>query len=115
MAEKFKDFDQFFKEKEKEPIKFKLFGKQEILPSSLPAIILLKLNRAWKEYKNEALPDHVTFDFAFEIFGEKRVEKWCEKGLTSAQLEELIKWALSQYGVKSGDEEVEVEDDAGKK
>jgi len=92
-----KDFDAFFNEVEKKPITFKIFGEIEELPPALPATIVLKLYRSMKEY-GDKIPEHVQFDMAFSIFGEDRVEKWCNKGLTVDQLAEVMKYAMSQYG-----------------
>lgn len=110
-----KDFDSFFKEAEQEPIKFKLFGKIEEMPPSLPAIILVKLNKAKKQYKNKDLPYEVNMDLSVELFGEKRVEQWCRKGLTVEQLEELIKWAMEQYNPQQAKAEAEMESDGKSK
>jgi len=110
---KIKDFDSFFNEAEGKPIKFKLFGKEESIPASLPAIILVKLNRANKKHKNDDLPVDVLLDLSIELFGEKKVESWSRKGLTSDQLAELIKWAMEQYNPGSAEAEAEVEDEAG--
>lgn len=96
-----KNFDAFFKEQENKEIEFMLFGKKETLPASLPAVLILKLSRAYKQYGENNLPTHVNLDMAFGIFGEKRVEKWCDKGLDVHQLEELIKWAMEEYGYDS--------------
>ena len=91
------DFDMFWKETAKEPIKFKLLGKEEELPPSLPAILMLKLLRAQKKYGENSLPEHVQMDIAFSIFGEDRTEKWANEGLSIDQLGDLIKWAMKQY------------------
>ena len=102
-----KDFDSFFKETEGKPIEFKLYGKKENLPPSLPALIIVKLNKAHKKYKGANLPEHVLLDLAIDIFGEKRTENWCKKGLTLDQLEQLLIWAMEQYNPEKAKAEAE--------
>lgn len=91
------DFDKCFEEMQGEGIPFIIFGKEEKLPSQLPATLLLKIFRAQKEYGNNNLPESVQIDVAISIFGEQKVEEWANKGLGVNQLAEMIKWAIAQY------------------
>lgn len=110
-----KDFDAFFKETEKKPIEFKLFGKNETIPATLPAMVILKLNRAWGKYGNKDLPKHEILDVGISIFGDKKIEEWSKKGLTSSQLEELLSWAMKEYNIRGEEEEGSSGDDSKKK
>ncbi len=92
-----KDFDAYWAEQERKPIEFKLFGQVETLPPSLPATMILKMVRAQREYGNKDLPESVQLDLAFSVFGEDKVQEWCDKGLTIEQLGDLMKWATEQF------------------
>lgn len=92
-----KDFDAYWAEQEQKPIEFKIFGQLEHLPPSLPATMILKLIRLEKEYGKKDLPTSDLFDMGISIFGEGKIEEWCNKGLTSDQLTDLMNWAMEQY------------------
>jgi len=92
-----KDFDAFWDEQQKEEIKFKVFGKEETLPLSPPAAMILKMVRAQREYGNKDLPESVQLDLAFSFFSEAKVEEWSEKGMTIKQLTDLMGWITEQY------------------
>lgn len=94
---KMKDFDAFWKEQKKEKIAFKIFGKTEYLPPSLPATFVLEMARLEKEYGKGDLPQGEVIELAASIFGEGKVEEWCSKGLTIEQLTDLFDWAMEQY------------------
>lgn len=94
---KLKDFDAFWKEQKKEGIPFKIFGKVEHLPPSLPATMVLKMARLEKEYGKNDLPRGEILELSTFVFGKGKVEEWCEKGLTVDQLADLISWAMEQY------------------
>lgn len=96
------DFDVAFREMEDEPIKLKIFGETESLPSSIPATILTSLYKAAKNGKNE-LDDNATILLLMDIIGEKRYNSWCKKGLTLNQAQEVIKWLFEQYGIRGGE------------
>lgn len=92
---KYFDFDQFMAEKEKKPVVIKIFGEEEELPSSLPAEIVLKVI-AMRRDKKQIVSEMEMFDMATKIFGDK-LNKWCDKGLTSDGLEVLITEVLALY------------------
>lgn len=92
-----KDFDAFWAEQNQEKIPFKVFGKTEYLPPSLPAELVLGMLRMTKEHGDKDLPAAEAFELATSIFGEGKVEKWSEEGLTVDQLMDLISWAMDQY------------------
>lgn len=91
---RYRDFDAFFEEQENNPVQLKIFGETHNLPSSLPAIVMLKILRMQKE---KTLNELEMMEMCMEIFGKKRFEKWLEKGLTVDQMQELIRWAFEQY------------------
>lgn len=97
MGNNVKDFDTYWAEQEQKPIEFNVFGQLEKLPPSLPATIILKMIRLEKQYGNKDFPNSELFDMGMSIFGDKKIEEWCEKGLTTDQLADLMDWAMEQY------------------
>jgi hypothetical protein len=90
---RFKDFDAFFAEHEKETDVVKLFGKDYIIPIDMPASVMLKYFRN----KNDAeLTDSEQIELAINMLGKDNVEEWCEKGLTMNQLAEIMKWSAAR-------------------
>lgn len=92
---KFIDFDAFMEEAKEEPVVIRIFGKDEELPASLPADIILNIVRK-NQSGQQAMSDAETFAMAERIFGGKLTE-WCEKGLTVDQLEALIMKVMAIY------------------
>lgn len=107
MSNRYRDFDAFFAEQEREPVTFKLFGETHELPPALPATVVLKLIRMQKEYGQMGQVPHADLlEMAVSIFGDDRVNKWCEQGLDVEMLGELLKWVMETYmgGRKEEDE-----------
>lgn len=95
----YKDFDSFFSEQAEQPSrKIRLYGKEWELPSGVPAKIMLETYRAYKAGA-ESMSEAKQLEIAFALLGEDNVQAWCDLGLRSDQLAELIKWAVS--GVKA--------------
>lgn len=92
---KFIDFDSFMEETKQEPVIIRIFGKDEELPASLPADIVLEIVRRNKNGE-DSLSDADTFSMAERIFGGK-LQEWCDKGLTVDQLEALIVKVMAMY------------------
>lgn len=93
-----RDFDQFFSEMKREPIRIKLFGQWEELPPDLPAEFVLRLMRLRKKFGDEkAIPEIELFEMATLIFGQERLDRWCQQGLSFNQLEEIMRWTMSVY------------------
>ena len=43
MANRFRDFDAFFSEQKREPVKLKLYGEIHLLPPSVPASVIFSI------------------------------------------------------------------------
>lgn len=95
---RFIDFDAFMEESKEEPVIIRIFGKDEELPASLPADIILNIVRK-NQGGQQAMSDAETFEMAERIFGGKLAE-WCDKGLTVDQLEVLIVKVMAIYTSK---------------
>lgn len=109
---KCKDFDEFFKEKKRTLLVFKLFNKKYTLPPALPASLMTKILRAQKD---DVLQADTVILICSDLLGKKQFEELTNAGVDIEQLEEIIKWAVNQYGggIKQEDEgEVLSEDEA---
>lgn len=107
--ERFKDFDAYWAEQGREPLRVKVFGEEHELPSELPATLSLRLVRMQMEVAAGARKNTDEVDvseveaIAEELFTKPVLEKWFAKGMGIDQLTNVLEWALSQYGA-SGDE-----------
>lgn len=104
MSERFRDFDAFWAEQRREPVRVKVFGEVHELPPSLPAAVILRLWRmmAAGRGEDEVSPAEV-LALAEAIFGRERLDGWAAQGLTFDQLQDLLRWAMEVYAGGSGD------------
>jgi hypothetical protein len=100
MSERYFDFDQAMQEVKQEPVVIKIFGEEEELSPSLPASIVLEASRLKKAGIENAGEEQVVL-MANSIFGEDRLRRWCDNGLTIAGMEILLKEVVSLYAKKS--------------
>ena len=91
------DFDRYWAETTGEPIKFKVFGEIEEMPPSCPATFMLELLRITREH-GDSIPEREILPLCVAIFGQERMERWAQKGMTVVQFKDLFRWALAQYG-----------------
>ncbi|MCE5322146.1 hypothetical protein LLG46_02395 [bacterium] len=108
MNNRYKDFDQGRAEKQGDPIQFKIHGMLINLPPEIPAIVPVMALRLTKKYGTEAdVPQDELAELSLSIIGKKALDLLLADGITTDELGEVIRWALSVY---SGEE---VGDDAG--
>ena len=97
MSNKFKDFDKFFGEMEKEPLlEIKLYGKTYKLPAELPATTMLATYNAYRNGAAE-ISDAKQFEMAISLIGEEVLTEWCDNGLTVTQLTNIMMWIVEQH------------------
>lgn len=96
---RYKDFDKFFNEKGKEKVILRLLGKEWILPSSIPAPLMLKIIRNRNE--EEANPELI-FDMVKDLFGAKQYDALMELGVNMDQIGAVIEWAMEIYNGTEG-------------
>lgn len=96
---RYKDFDKFFNEKGKEKVVLRLLGKEWILPSSIPAPLMLKIIRNRNE--EEANPELI-FDMVKDLFGAKQYDALMELGVDMDQIGAVIEWAMEIYNGTEG-------------
>ena len=106
---KFKDFDEAFKEKTIEDIKFKVKGKKYKISGVMPAIIPVKFARLQEEYKkDENLPYEETFSIMLKIMEEEKLDQLASD-TDIDQLNEILTWIMDEYAKRR-----QVEEDEGK-
>ena len=99
MQNKYKDFDEFFKEQgDGDPILIKMFGKRYKISRNVPATVILLQYRAYKSTGEGELSDADQMQVALDVIGEKTLVEWTSKGMTTNQLTEVLKYAMEQIG-----------------
>jgi hypothetical protein len=93
----YQDFDAFFSEMDREPLKFKIKGEVFELPPAIPAAIVqhvVKLNRSG----SDVVPDEIVLDMGQHILGEEVLNRLVhEFRLDMFQLGQIIDWAVLTY------------------
>lgn len=101
----FKDFDQFFKEKKKEPKVLRFQGQLHHLPPGLPAAAILMFKRFQKAGPEGKVTDDDFLKLFIYIFGQKRFNQWTYQPaegydpLDMDQMLDLLGWATEAYGM----------------
>lgn len=90
-----KDFDQYWKEVEKEPLTFTACGREYTLPPALPAATALQILHVTGETGTTTEND--LLKIAFSVLGQDQLDQLCKDGLTAVQLAELLQWILDEY------------------
>lgn len=96
MAKRFRDFDAFFSEQKREPVKLKLYGEVHLLPASVPASVIFSILRLQEKGEEEVPPEEI-MKIASSLFGKEKLNSWMDKGLDIEQLGQLIQWAMEVY------------------
>ena len=97
MSNKFKDFDEFFREMDQHEdcLEIKLYDKVYKIKKDLPAQTFLEIHRATKNGEKE-FSDEKQIELAMMMLGEDNVKEWCEKGLSLIKLGEIMKWVADE-------------------
>lgn len=96
---KFIDFDRFWAEAKSEDAEtrvVRVFGEDVVLPSSPPALIVLRYLRQAADPEAPVEPDFMV-RIAEALFGQERLDRWLEKGLTLQQLVDLVTQTVRMY------------------
>lgn len=99
---RYRDFDAYWSEQEKVPLRFKAKGKEFTLPPSLPAAVLPRIARleaaveAGEMRSTQDLSLNQTEELARALFGSVLDELY-DLGVDVDQVGELVMWALSEY------------------
>ena len=109
---KFRDFDQFRAEAEKDGPTFVLYGEEHSLPPSLPLSLMVRAARLQEAASDEdqVIDPQTLIEMAESVFGEENVKAWTSKGMDVDLLTELIAWIPDAY---SDDDDEDLEADSG--
>ena len=112
----YRDFDQFFQEKQERAVILRFHGQEHHLPASLPAPVLLMVERLRGMDANAALDEGVIVKLFLALFGQHRYTQWLNpppgsgyKPLDIEQMIDLIGWAMQAYGEAPPDVEAPVD------
>jgi hypothetical protein len=95
---KYRDFDAFWAEKDKDPITFTVFGKKYDLPAEVPASLMLKVMRLQQNEGNSAAVSFETIEELLTgILGKEQFKSLLESGIGMAQLTDVLDWIMSAY------------------
>ncbi|MEL3944500.1 hypothetical protein [Streptomyces sp. LNU-CPARS28] len=86
------DFDAFFTEHaaQVEGVPLRLFGREYRLPTSLPLLFTLQMERL----KDSSDPDDIRKMLA-SLFGPDALDQWAERGMTDRQLGVVLVWSTA--------------------
>jgi hypothetical protein len=105
---KYKDFDAAVDEADAKEIKFRIVGEDFTIPGQLPARVVLTQMRYMDE--TGGLPQNSLPEWLESLVGKDNLDSMLDKGATWNQLDSLLQWLLTEYGIAGdGEEEVEVE------
>lgn len=117
MANRTLNFDNFMAEKKAEYIDVTVFGKQYKVKREIPAIMPIMMARANESTKREEVM--LSILRAGDImFGEKAIDTFCENGMSSDMLAELIQQTFNMISSEDVDgddlDEETFDDESGK-
>ncbi|RZU21741.1 hypothetical protein [Streptomyces sp. BK239] len=86
------DFDAFFSEQaeQREGVPLKLYGREYRLPTSLPLLFTLQMERL----KDSADPNDIRKMLA-SLFGPDALDEWAARGMTDRQLGVVLVWSTA--------------------
>jgi len=93
---KYKDFDSFFNETKKEPIKFTLYGQEWELPAQLSLKTTIQLTKVSKTEDFEAALEVIKL-----LLGNSQYERLLEGDIKVDELKQLTEWISQQYNPNS--------------
>jgi hypothetical protein len=105
----YRDFDQFYKEKNREPKVLKFQGQLAHLAPALPAAAMLMFQRWSKAAPDAKVADQDIVRLFQIIFGQARFNQWTFQPadgfqpLDMEQMMDLLSWASEAYGLASQD------------
>lgn len=105
MANKTLNFDLFMNEKKQEPIKVTVYGKEYAVKPEIPAIVMVTLARTNEDTISDTDASIMLLRAGDIIFGKDAINEFCEKGMRSDQLLDLIKKVFETINGKDVDGE----------
>lgn len=110
MDHKVLDFDLFMREKNNETITVRIYGDEYEIPMQTPAIVPVTMARA------EMSPDQtqstmMIMKAADAMLGVETVDKLCRKGMSAADLSQLVQKLFYEFNHMDEEESQEVTDE----
>ncbi len=117
--EKYIDFDRFLQEKEEKTIRVRVYGEDVEVRSEIPMMVPMMLARASggaSGVMSEQEAGLMVFRAADIMFGHKTVDRFCEQGMSTEELKELMGriFAASQGGEEE-EEGAAYDDETGRR
>jgi hypothetical protein len=100
---RFRDFDAYWAEQDRIPLRFKVRGRDYTLPPSLPAAVIPRVARlqervaAGELESMENLGPSESEEVALALFGRTTLNDLYDHGLSVDELAEIITWAVAEY------------------
>lgn len=103
------DFDQFMAERNRETIEVKVFGKTYTVRKEIPALVPVMMARA-EESTDSTLSGRMILRAADGWFGKEVVNEFCDMGMTTAELSNLVTQLFRAINGTDDDDEDAVEE-----
>jgi len=94
---RFRDFDAFWAEQKREPLRARIMGEDVELPPALPALVVLELLELQAQGIDDVTEAKI-LGMSIDIFGRERVRAWANRGMDIEQLKDALNWAFGMYG-----------------
>lgn len=110
------NFDQFLSEKQKETIAVTVYGKEYLVPMTIPASVPIMMARA-EESLDGKQSTRMIMKAADVMFGTAAIDEMCDKGMSASDLATLVQQIFKQIngGGDDDDEQEEVSDEDSRK
>ena len=107
MSKKVLNFDKFISEKERDTVEVHVLGETIIIPAVIPAIVPVMMARAEDD---PASGTKMIMRAADILFGSKKIDELCAKGLTASDLADLVQRVFQTISGADSDEDDQSEE-----
>lgn len=109
------NFDNFMTEKNEEPIKVTVYGKEYSVKPEIPAVVMVTLARTNESSISDFEATKMLLNAGDVLFGHEAINEFCTKGMRADQLIALIKSVFEVINGKDvdGDDVETISDEDG--
>lgn len=109
------NFDNFMTEKNEEPIKVTVYGKEYPVKPEIPAVVMVTLARTNESSISDFEATKMLLNAGDVLFGHEAINEFCAKGMRADQLIALIKAVFEAINGKDvdGDDVETISDEDG--
>lgn len=108
---RYRDFDQFLREKRAaksaEPVTFTIGGVLYTLPAELPALVAVEALRLQKAGVDGDVPADSVLSLATALFGGSQLKTMLQTGISLEELGDIIGYVMEQYSPADAAEETD--------